>query len=187
MNNKINNKLKLMIFVSFIIFVFSLNSYIFADATIKSTLISGNPWLASEQLVILVQVSSNDTGTTPIACAFRVEYNSNCVNYTSLTEKDMGQVPYISIEKGTPPNVYRDFSTLGDSSKTALTKDCFEIKFTTVATPPVNHSIIFSDDPKSSAPLVSIDFINNIPHTFDNSGTTDLAVGAAVNDWMLLK
>jgi hypothetical protein len=167
------NKMKLKYMASLIIVCLCMAGvFAWGAAEVKTTLISGDPKLASEDLVILVEVLNNDTGSTPIACAFRVNYNSDFLSYKSVTEKDMGQIPFVGAREGTSPNVYRDISTLGDASDTSLNKECFEITLTTTGIPTQTHSVIIEDDPDSSAPLTSVDFVSNVPHTFNNSGTT---------------
>lgn len=142
-----------------------------AAAVVATSMPGGAPGAPGTQFTVLVRVSQNDTGQMPIAYSFRIKYRSTAVELLSAAEVELGP-PTIGAVQGTPPNVFQDIVTLGDFNNANPVPDCFILTFR-VLSGAVGFYTIEIADPSTGTPLVAKDF-GNIPHTFDNSETTNL-------------
>lgn len=141
-------------------------------ATISTSILSGDPTTPGSSFVVRFAVTDNPTGLTPFSCALKINYNSDFLEFGNV---DFGQTgPGLpSNDEGTPPNVSRRISTLGNLVDPVDLPILFDIEFTVKQGASGTFSISAEDDPESSRPLGATNF-DNIPTSYDNSATTDL-------------
>lgn len=146
-------------------------------AVVRTRVLSGDPATSGSVLSVLVEVSRNTTPLLPAACAFRVRYRSDALQWVGLLGGDLGSPVFGPIE-GVAPNLFRDVSTLSNTSNQELTPQCFTVRFRVINPLSPPYSISVSNDPASTGPLVAVDLATNIPHVFNSAATAKLGVPA---------
>lgn len=144
-----------------------------ADAVVRSALESGNPGAPGSTFKILVQVAENDTGSTPCAFAFRVQYPANAVQFKTVESGVLGTV-IVGAPDGGYPIQSLDFASMSNISNTNPTPVCCRLVFEVVDNPTLPYAITVEDQPRSSGPLLATDLHTRIPHSFDNSALSVL-------------
>ncbi len=143
------------------------------SAVVRTLIASGDPTVPNSEFEVLVEVFDNPTTYTPIAAAFRLSYDPESVEFVGAQAEDLGSLQ-VGPEMIDGTGVVRDISSQSNISNVDTTPSVFTVRFRTTATPLSPYSILVSDDPMSSLPLLASDFSTNVPHVFDNSETTNL-------------
>jgi len=145
-----------------------------AVAVVSTLIDSGDTGTANAFFTVRFQVTSNDTGSTPSACSFRVVYDLSSVSYITALDGDLGTVS-VGSEVTTGSLAARDVSTAGSTTNTLLTPTCFLITFQVAASPATPYSILVYDDTTTATPLLAVDS-SGIPHVFDTTATEQLCL-----------
>ncbi|MCB2155099.1 hypothetical protein KQI84_09450 [bacterium] len=147
------------------------------EVLIRSSVQSGDPNVIGGNFTVLVEVASNETGLIPESSAFRMIYDTASVTYLGIGGGELGGALAGNEETILGTTVFRDVVTDGSATAHVIAPDVFTATFQVNAAPIAPFTILFQDDPDSSLPLLASDLQTNIPHTFDNAGTTDLGQG----------
>ncbi len=169
----IKNKIGLLILIPLFLtlILFSAKAFSEPEAVITTSIFKGDPNIPDSDFTLLVKITSNPTGKIPVTGAFRVNYNPFSADFISVENGDIGEV-YHGPETGTLFQSYIDVATTANPSNIISEAECFYIKFHVPSDCWTPYSIIVSDNPNSSLPLLANDWTTNIPHSFDNSATT---------------
>lgn len=129
----------------------------------------------------------------PLNCSFVVVYPGDVVEFLGANEGDLGAAaagPPVDLGGGMHAVAV---ATIGYNSDTLLpnttnrTPLCVTLDFRLMSTPAAPFTITVMDNPASSRPLPAnaAPGFANIPHVFDNSGTTDLQARTPAESWMI--
>jgi hypothetical protein len=131
--------------------------------------VSGDATLPGGSFDVLVAVTENTAGLTPLAAQFRVSYPTDLLTLDNVTGADLGDPLFGGVEMG-----FQDIGTLGNAGNVSLTPGVYTLSFSIDAAAQGTYSIAVGDDPDSTAPLLATDFATNILHVFDNAGTSNI-------------
>jgi len=143
------------------------------SATVKTSIISGDPNVVNNEFTVAVSVEANDSGLIPIAAQMRVFYDQNSVVLLNAEGADLGSVELGPAERSANLT-FRDLSTTSDFGNMDSTPGIYLLSFRTVAEPFVPFTISVESDPDSTRPLLANDFTTSIPVIYDNALTTNI-------------
>lgn len=152
-----------------------------AEAVIATRVIEGNPAAEGTTFTLETRVASNDTGSTPVAIAFRLSYPTAALEFVTARAADLGPVrwnqrPFVTGPGGSVTET--TIVTLSNFLHGKAAPVAFSAVFRVKPGAPRPYGIKVMDETRpGTVPVVSTQ-LKDIPHRFDNSAIETLAPAA---------
>jgi len=144
-------------------------------AYVTTRVISGDPTVPGSNFRVRVGVEANYSGLIPGSFYLQILYDPNAVQYVSSGGGELG-VFFEADGPDQPPYKVRRFLAFGPTRPNQNpTPLCFTANFRVVADPLLPHSILVEKDGENPQAMISNDFRDDVPVTYDTRLTTDLA------------